>query len=125
MSEKKRKKDVRKIGKKMDKSKAKKWVKRYQKKNPDATHGWLYGRDIIETLCNYDSLEGIWFFKGINGKGDERLILFPADKEGNILDNQLRSLGAAAAKTMGGSGEDDPVDDGQMCPPECPNLGGG
>ena len=124
MSENKHRKDVKKIGKKMDKSKAKKWVKRYQKENPDSTHGWLYGRDIIEKLCSYDSLEGVWFFKGINDDGQERLVLFPADKDGNILDNKLRSLGAAAAKN-GGLGDDDPVDDGQMCPPECPNFGGG
>ena len=44
---------VRKIGKTMDKSKAKRWVKNYQKKNPDATFGWLFGDDVIEKLVNY------------------------------------------------------------------------
>ncbi len=101
----------------MDKSKARTWVKKYQDKNPKSTHGWLFGRDIIETLCNYDSLEGIWFFKGINDDGQEKLVMFPADKEGNILNNKFRSLGAAARE---GGFDDDPVDDAENCPPWCP-----
>ena len=118
-------KDVRKIGNKMDKSKAKKWVKKYQDKNPKAeVYGWLFGREIIESLCKYDSLEGIWFFKGINDDGEEKLVMFPADKKGNILDKKFRSLGAAAARD-GGLGDDDPADDSESCPPYCPEgLGG-
>ncbi|SNS45929.1 hypothetical protein SAMN05421640_0236 [Ekhidna lutea] len=113
------KKDVRKIGKKMDKSKARKWVKDYQKKNPNGTHGWLYGSDILEALQNYDGCEGIWFFKGINDDGEERLVLFPADADGNILDKKMKSLGAAA--NLKNPGDDDPADDGDTCPPWCPN----
>lgn len=113
------KKDVRKIGKKMDKSKAKKWVKKYQKENPNGTHGWLYGSDILETLQNYSGCEGIWFFKGVNDDGEERLVLFPADADGNILDSKLKSLGAAAS--LKSDVLDDPADDGDGCPPNCPN----
>ncbi|MEQ9466864.1 MAG: hypothetical protein RLN88_05595 [Ekhidna sp.] len=114
-----KKEDVRKIGKKMDKSKAKQWVKKYQKENPNATRGWLFGDDIINTLLSYDGCEGIWFFKGINEDGEERLILFPADTDGNVLDKSMKSLGAAAARN-GVPGGDDPADDGYGCPPMCP-----
>ncbi|MEO9872396.1 hypothetical protein [Ekhidna sp.] len=117
MIEKKRK-DVKVIGRRMKKAKAKDWVKKYQKENPDATFGWLYGRDIIESLCSNKSLEGIWFFKGINEDGKERLVLFPADKEGNILDTKMKSLGAAVTKD--GGLDDNPADDGDTCPPKCP-----
>ncbi|MEQ6168384.1 hypothetical protein AAOE16_14410 [Ekhidna sp. MALMAid0563] len=114
------KKNVRKIGKKMDKSEAKKWVKRYQKENPEATFGWLYGDDILETLLKYKGCEGIWFFKGINDEGKERLVLFPADEDGNILDKKMKSLGAAVS--LKDDNFDDPADDGTTCPPQCPSL---
>ena len=117
------KKDVKKIGKKMDKSEAKKWVKNYQKKypqkeNPNVTYGWLFGDDIIEALLKYDGCEGIWFFKGLNDDGSERLVMFPADADGNILDKKMKSLGAAGS--LRGSGEDDPADWSETCPPKCP-----
>lgn len=114
------KKDVKKIGKTMDKSKAKKWVKDYQKANPDGTFGWLFGDDILQKLLNYEGCEGIWFFKGTNEDGSERLVMFPADADGNILDKKMKSLGAAAAKSPGDGGGDDPADWSETCPPECP-----
>ena len=104
----------------MGKSEAKKWVKKYKDANPKGTHGWLFGRDIIETLCKYPSLEGIWFFKAINDDGDEKLVMFPADKKGNILDSKIKSLGAAARSNGDEDPSDLPADDGQMCPPWCP-----
>ncbi|GAB4250213.1 MAG: hypothetical protein Tsb0034_29480 [Ekhidna sp.] len=110
------KRDVKKIGKKMEKSKAKKWVKKYQKEHKGGTHGWLYGADILETLLKYEGAEGIWFFKGTNDEGEERLVLFPADADGNVLDKNIKSLGAAA----GGDNEFEPGDFGQDCPPHCP-----
>ena len=114
------KKDVRKIGKKMDKSEAKKWVKKYQKENPDAAvRGWLFGDDIIEELLKYKGCEGIWFFKGLNDEGQEKLVMFPADSKGNILDRKLKSLGAAAS--IKDPGFDDPANDSEMCPPWCPD----
>ena len=117
-------KEVKKIGKQMDRSKAKKWVKKYQDDNPKATRGWLFGRDVIEKLCSNDSLEGIWFFKGINDDGEEKLVMFPADKKGNILESKFRSLGAAA-RSNGGEDPTSPVDDADNCPPWCPEgLGG-
>ena len=117
-------KDVRKIGKTMDKSKAKKWVKNYKKKyphkeNPNVTYGWLFGDDIIEKLLKYDGCEGIWFFKGINDEGEERLVMFPADADGNVLDRKMKSLGAAAINLR--DDEFDPADDSERCPPNCPN----
>ena len=112
------KKDVKKIGKTMDKSKAKKWVKDYQKANPKAAlNGYLYGKDILEKLCSYPESEGIWIFKGLNDNNEECLVLFPADSDGNILDKKVKSLGAAGLKDPG---VDDPADNGQKCPPECP-----
>lgn len=120
MSDKERKKDVKHIGKKMDKSKAKQWVKKYQKANPKAElNGYLFGRDILETLCNYPGSEGLWIFKGLNDENKECFVLFPSDSNGNILDNKkIKSLGAAAAKNDGEL--DDPANDGQGCPPFCP-----
>lgn len=113
------KQDVRKIGRKMDKSKAKQWVKKYQKENPNEIRGWLFGDDIINTLLNYDGCEGIWFFKGINDDGDEKLVMFPADADGNVLDRSMKSLGAAASLRDGG---DEPADDSVSCPPFCPQI---
>lgn len=114
------KKDVKKIGKKMGKSDAKKWVKKYKKEHPNETHGWLFGDDILKELLKYDGCDGIWFFKGTNDDGEERLVLFPADVEGNILNKKMKSLGAAAAKSADDGGLDDPADDGLRCPPFCP-----
>ena len=111
------KEDVKKIGKKMDRSKAKQWVKKYQKENPKATRGWLFGDDIINTLLSYDGCEGIWFFKGLNEEGEERLVMFPADADGNVLDKSMKSLGAAAS--LNGR-DDDPADFSETCPPKCP-----
>ena len=114
------KEKVKNIGKNMGKSKAKQWVKKYQKANPDAKlNGYLYGKDILEKLCNYPGSEGIWIFKGLNDSNEECLVLFPADADGNILENKkIRSLGAAAAKNDGDL--DDPANSGSPCPPNCP-----
>ncbi|WP_436514467.1 hypothetical protein [Ekhidna sp. To15] len=111
---------VKRIGKKMGKSKAKHWVKKYQKANPKETHGWLFGDDILKTLLKYEGCEGIWFFKGINDDGEEKLVMFPADEEGNILNKKIKSLGAAAAMKDGDGIDDDPADDSRNCPPWCP-----
>ncbi|MCP4457819.1 MAG: hypothetical protein GY816_07315 [Cytophagales bacterium] len=103
----------------MGKSDAHKWVKKYKKKHPmneDPTYGWLYGADILETLLAYDGVDRIWFFKGIDDDGSERLVLYPADVDGEILDKSMNSLGAAAAKPS----IDEPADSGQKCPPHCP-----
>ena len=79
------KKKVREIGSNMKKDEAKKWIKKYQKKNKDKVHGWLYGMDILQKLEKYEGAEGIWFFKGIADDDSERLVMFAADKDGNIL----------------------------------------
>ena len=113
-------KPVREIGTKMGKDDAKKWVRQYKKNHPlseDPTYGWLYGADILEALLDYDGADGIWFYKAIADDGSERLVLFPADVDGKILDKSMSSLGAAAAKAPPG---DDPADGGQICPPDCP-----
>lgn len=115
-----KKKDVRKIGKTMDKSKAKKWVKKYQKENPNATFGWLFGDDVIDKLVHYEGCEGIWFFKALNDDGEEKLVMFPADKDGNVLDKKMKSLGAAAGNLR--DGEFDPADFSEVCPPNCPII---
>lgn len=109
-------KDVKKIGKKMNKKKLTKWVKKYQKKNPDKTHGWLYGCDVLCKILEDDKCDGIWFFKAINDEGEERLVLYPADHNGNILETNLKSLGAKS-----GGGDDDAFDDGDSCPENCPS----
>jgi len=54
--------------------------------------------------------------KGINDEGEERLALYPADHEGNILETEIKSLGA-----MGGGGG--AADDGAECSPDCPGPG--
>ncbi|MEP1096759.1 MAG: hypothetical protein ABJG78_16700 [Cyclobacteriaceae bacterium] len=109
------KESVKKIGKTMDKRMAKKWVKNYQKKHEDGTYGWLYGCDILCKLLEYPGAEGIWFYKGINEEGKERLVLYPADANGKILDTGVKSLGAMASR-----GDDDaPADYGKDCPPFC------
>ncbi|MEP1034073.1 hypothetical protein [Ekhidna sp.] len=110
---------VKNIGKNMGKAKAKQWVKKYQKANPDAElNGSLYGKDILEKLCNYPGSEGLWIFKGLDDNDEECFVLFPADAGGNILDGKrIKSLGAAASK----NGDlDDPADNGEKCPPICP-----
>ncbi|MEO1254291.1 MAG: hypothetical protein AAFY41_05330 [Bacteroidota bacterium] len=112
-------KKVRKIGKTMQKSMAKEWVKRYQKENPKETHGWLFGDDILKKLLKYNGCEGVWFFKGINDDGEEKLVMFPADEEGNILNRKIKSLGAAASLDEDG-GLDEPANDSENCPPHCP-----
>lgn len=121
MSEKIKKRDVKHIGNKMDKSKAKKWVKNYQKANPKSDHnGSLYGKDILEKLCSYPGAEGLWIFKGLNDDDEECFVLFPADDKGNILERkQIKSLGAASSMKNGD--EDLPADNGEKCPPFCPN----
>ena len=107
---------VKEIGKTMKWKDADDWVERYKEKNPDATFGWLYGCDILEKLLHYDDSCGIWFFKGLNDDGEERLVMYAADKEGNIL-NKVKSLGAMAGDGDGGG---PPADSGMECPPHCP-----
>ena len=122
MEEKKRKRNVKRIGEKMKKSKAKKWVKKYQKENPKAElQGYLFGKEILEKLCNYPGSEGLWIFKGLNDDNEECFVLFPADEEGNILDRKkIKSLGAAASSNEDEDSLDLPANNGTKCPPDCP-----
>ncbi|WP_420317235.1 hypothetical protein [Ekhidna sp.] len=113
------KNNVRKIGKKMKSSQAKKWVKRYQKENPDAeVNGWLFGDDIIEAILKYKGCEGIWFFKGINDNGEEKLVMYPADADGNILASGENDDASKMALLNDGGIE--PANESRMCPPMCP-----
>jgi hypothetical protein len=107
--------DVRKIGHRMPKGEMKKWANNYKAKYPTSTHGFLYGADILTEMLADKKCAGIWFFKGLDEKGNEKLILYKADNEGNIL-NGMKSLGAAAMQ----NGNDDPADNGETCPPRCP-----
>ncbi|WP_425389657.1 hypothetical protein [Ekhidna sp.] len=111
-------KNVKKIGKKMPKSEAKKWVKRYQKENPKETHGWLFGDDIIKAILKYKGCEGIWFFKGVDDQNEEKLLMFPADEDGNILEDKKHSM-SVMEKSM--DENDEPADFSQPCPPKCPS----
>lgn len=110
------KKQIRKIGKPMDKKVARNWVMQYGKENPADTRGYLYGRDLLEAMLANSDVEGIWYFKGLNDSGEERLVLFPADKDGNILsnENRFKSLGAASAEII------EAGDNCDVCPPSCP-----
>ncbi len=110
-------KHVKEIGNRMSKNKADKWVKKYKKDNPNNTFGWLYGSDILHSLLKEDGCDGIWFFKGTTDEGEERLVLYPADHEGNILDKKIKSLGA---KSADGDDDDGAADNGKQCPPHCP-----
>lgn len=113
-------KNVPGIGKRIGKQTAKDWVDKYQQrnpvqKNPNVKYGWLYGCDILHSMLKDEGCEGIWFYKGINDNNEECLVLYPANKEGGII-GKIKSLGAAAA--MDGP---EPADDGQACPPNCPD----
>lgn len=116
--DKKRRKNVKKIGRKMKWNEVDRWVKRYQDEHSPktSTYGWLYGCDTIEEMLKNKGCEGIWFFKGINDEGKERLVLYPADKDGKIMGKPFKSLGARG----GGDPDSYPVDDGDNCPPDCP-----
>ena len=116
MAEEKKRK-VKEIGSKMGGKKARKWVKKYQDKHTDPKHlqGYLFGRDIIEEICQTEGADGIWVFKGINDDGEECFVLFPADEGGNVLDRKIKSIGAAAR-------DDEAANSGMPCPPNCPNF---
>lgn len=111
--------NVKQIGAKMSKTRANQWVKKYQQENPDAAlNGVLFGKDILEALCNYQGSEGLWIFKGLNDKNEECFVLFAADADGNILNRAtMKSPGAAANAA---NVDDDAANSGQPCPPACP-----
>ena len=96
-------------------------MKKYQQANPKAgLNGYLFGNDILEKLCSNPDADGIWVFKVLNNKEKECFVLFPAEKEGNILSKEIKSLGVAANTNNEDDDEDDAANDGQGCPPYCP-----
>lgn len=109
-------KNVSDIGKPMSKAEADKWVGTYEKYHKTSTRGFLYGEKILKQLLASEDAEGIWFFKGYDDKGDEKLVLYAADKEGNILSEDN-------SKSMAKSGSNlSPVDASDSCPPKCPKF---
>ena len=63
------------------------------------------------------------FLRGLDEEGNEKLVMFPADEKGNILDRKMKSLGAAANSNLKDIGrDDDPANSAEPCPPNCPNL---
>lgn len=101
------KESIKRIGRQMAREKAQKMVKNYLKRNPASQSGFLYGRDILESMLKNSEVEGIWFFKGVDENGAENLLLFPSDEEGNIMMVETKSIESAGF--------------GNVCPPSCPS----
>jgi hypothetical protein len=112
------------IGAPMPRQEALQWIDRYQNEHgKDVKRGFLLGSKIILEALNQPGAEGIWFFKGINNENEEKLIILPADAEGNFLQGASQNKESRSA-----NGPDDDgfsADASQDCPTNCPKgLGG-
>ncbi|MEM6831043.1 MAG: hypothetical protein AAF551_11065, partial [Bacteroidota bacterium] len=103
------------IGANLDQEVAQRWINAYQTQHPDALHAYLFGEDILTDLMSKDGAAGLWIMKGLTKLKEERLVLYPANEEGEIWGNQ-----SIDGRTNTGSTT---VDSGQMCPPHCPESG--
>lgn len=110
-------KRINEIGSEIEQNQGIDWTNRYEELNPNKVRGFLFGDEILTKLINTKGSEGIWFYLGLNEENEERLVLYSADKGGRILNAKVST--ATEANSDGIIGED-PVDDGQGCPPYCP-----
>ncbi|GAB4250200.1 MAG: hypothetical protein Tsb0034_29460 [Ekhidna sp.] len=109
--------DVSAIGKRITQQQGVAWTAEYQRQNPEATWGFLFGKRILTRLLENDGAEGIWLMRGINDEGSLKLVLYSADEAGEVLTkSNIRANGDTTI---------DPADDGKDCPPGCPISGGG
>lgn len=112
-------KPVCKIGKRINEPDADKWVDAYKRKHPKGPWGFLFGKELLENMLNDDDCDGLWFFLGQDDDATEphkktRMVIYKADADGKIM--KKSGMGSLGAKEK----EDDPGDEGSVCPPECP-----
>ena len=60
-------------------------TKEYRKKNPGATKGHFFGKDILHQLLNQQGCEGIRMYYGLDEDGNKELVLVGADADENDL----------------------------------------
>lgn len=105
-------KPVRSIGGYIPEEQGKAWVKAYVKQNPDSLKANLFGRELLEEMLSDQSVEGLWFYRALDEKGNEQLLIYKADSEGNIIYNSQKE-----------DGGDGPGEISSACPPHCPDNG--
>jgi hypothetical protein len=88
------------IGRVIDEGLAQQWISTFGQTFPGRTQAHLYGKEIINSLLSRKGVEGIFFAYGIDEKNIEHLVLAGVTGEGQIL-------------------WEDPINMGEMCPPNC------
>ncbi len=57
----------------------------YRKKNPGATKGHFFGKDILQDILDQEGCMGIRMYYGLDEDGNKELVLVGADADENDL----------------------------------------
>jgi hypothetical protein len=88
-------------GKQIADDEAKRWIKNYTDKKPDALRAYYFGADVYKKALETPGCVGLRVYLGLNDEGKEVMIIVPTDKDGKgILGNTTFEFG-------------------QACPPAC------
>src|SRR5271154_6731635 len=61
------------------------WTARYSAQNPTAMKGWIDGGNMLKKILSFPGADGIWIFKGVDAKGQQKIVFMPADAKGKVL----------------------------------------
>jgi hypothetical protein len=93
---------VENIGSKISRENAQSWIENFKAKNKDEARGHFYGSRVITELLKTSGCAGVYIFNGMDGDGKTHLVFKAVNENGEMLASV------------------NPVDQGQLCPPNCP-----
>jgi len=75
----------------------------YRRKNPGATKGHFFGKDILQDILDQSGCMGIRMYYGLDGDGNKELVLVGADADENDMTALVADLSMPCPGVCGNS----------------------
>lgn len=77
----------------------------YKRNNPEAIHGYFFGREKLLELLNQEGAMGIRIHYGHDADGNNQLVLLAADRNMNNMEGLILDLGSPCPAFCSPSGK--------------------
>ncbi|MGI9544258.1 MAG: hypothetical protein ACR2MX_13445 [Cyclobacteriaceae bacterium] len=79
--------DIKNIGGPIEQSLAEQWIKEHRANRPSQIQSATYGSQIINSILDYENVNGLYFAQAIDLDGRGQILLVAADQNGTLLMN--------------------------------------
>jgi len=93
---------VAEVGETIAEGRAQQWITNFQETKKDRLFAQLYGKSMLNKVMLQRGAEGLYFANAIDEKGNERFVIAAIKADGYVMWDGII------------------VDQGQLCPPNCP-----